>query len=273
MVMGQFRAAYNSRRQRDCPFDNVAAGEATVKVRANGLTRTIDSDVEIPSERKTAGFAKDIKVAGDVATLKNAPRENGAQTGENQPAPASSGGNYLLQSIAGLIFLVVVVAVVWVLLKSKGVTAENALKKMGVALPGEQGQENDAAAPQAPAVDPNVCEFCGQRKDANGNCGCTLAGGPSPFAGPSHASSAGDPADRDRRNLFGANLRDNRLFRNHRSRLQHNHLAGKRHHGIATSRDNHRHRRRVHHSRRRQLERHLRQRREDFRRAKAHTGR
>ncbi len=174
-------------------FDNVASGEATVKVRANGLKRTIDSDIEIPSERKSLGFARDIKVAGDVATSKVAPSENAEQKGETAPLSAASGGSYILQTIAGLIFLAVIVAVVWVILKSKGVTAENALKKMGVALPGEQSPETVPAAPRAPAVDPNICEFCGQRKDANGNCGCTLVGGPSPFVAPGPGASSGGP--------------------------------------------------------------------------------
>ena len=148
------------------------------------MKRTIDSDIEIPSERKSLGFARDIKVAGDVATTKVAPSESAARKGETASPSAGSAGSYIFQTIAGLIFLAVVVSVVWVILKSKGVTSENALKKIGVTLPSEQGGETIPAAPQAPAVDPNICEFCGLRKDANGNCGCTLAGGPSPFAAP-----------------------------------------------------------------------------------------
>ncbi|MCL5105696.1 MAG: hypothetical protein M1133_16510, partial [Armatimonadetes bacterium] len=50
-------------------FHNVATGEISVKVAAKGIKKTIDSTFDLPEERKTAGFEKDIKVSGDVDTL------------------------------------------------------------------------------------------------------------------------------------------------------------------------------------------------------------
>ncbi|MDO8595074.1 MAG: FHA domain-containing protein, partial [Sulfuricaulis sp.] len=37
-----------------------------------------------------------------------------------------------------------------------------------------------APAPAAPAADPDVCPFCGQRKDAQGQCACAISAQPAP---------------------------------------------------------------------------------------------
>jgi hypothetical protein len=50
-------------------FHDVASGEVTVKVDAEGLRKTIDSDIEIPEKRAIPDYEQDIKVSGDVNTL------------------------------------------------------------------------------------------------------------------------------------------------------------------------------------------------------------
>lgn len=175
-------------------FENVATGEMNVKVRAEGAVRTIDSDVELPAKRSRAAFEQDIRVAGDVDTLPVA-----AGKGESKVEPAvaekpgkgSGGKGAVLQFITGLVFLAVIIAVVAVVIRAKGITAKQALQRMGVELP-EDGQIAGApAAVPEPAVDPSVCAFCGQKKDPAGNCACTLGAAPSPFAAPAQGASGG----------------------------------------------------------------------------------
>ena len=162
-------------------FFDVAAGETSVRVDAENLRKTIDSDVEIPDSRKTPEYERDIKVAGDVNTVTPKAKPGAGVRGEKE----SSGGGALtaiLSTFAGLIILIVIIAVVIVVLKAKGVTAKSALQGLGAELPGDaaQQQAQNGSAPQGPAVDPNVCPFCGQRKDANGRCACSVVPGMAP---------------------------------------------------------------------------------------------
>ena len=165
-------------------FRNVAAGQTSVKVVAEGLTKTSDSDIDIPAERDSLAFGRDIKVLGDVNTLQiaSAPgTDDDARPKESsRKERRSSSGTNILSAIAGLIFVAVVIAVIYALLKSKGVTAKGALEKMGVALPETDSSVSPAPQNAAPAIDPNVCQFCGQQKDANGSCGCTVTPGAAP---------------------------------------------------------------------------------------------
>lgn len=166
-------------------FEDVATGEISVKVDAEGLKKTKDSDIELPEKRNTLGFEREIKVTGDVDTL---PVEaTAAKAHSAQPAAKTGAGSSILPSIVGVVFIAIIIAVFYSIFKSKGITAGDALKKMGVELPGEQAAGVPAPEPQA-AVDPNICQFCGQRKDANGNCACTIAPGASPFSGQSQSA-------------------------------------------------------------------------------------
>lgn len=191
------RALVTPADQGVASFSDVASGEINVKVQAKGLRKTIDSDIELPEKRSRPDFERDIKVAGDVDTVAGAARAEtsggeqpgGASAREPTPAPA---GSILLQLLAGLIFIAVVIAILVAVLRSKGVTAETALKKMGVQVPGAQAPDQVSGTGAAPAVDPNVCEFCGQRKDAAGRCACTVTPGESPSAAPA-PSAAGGP--------------------------------------------------------------------------------
>lgn len=172
-------------------FKDVATGQISVKVDAEGLKKTIDSDIELPEKRESPGFDMDIKVAGDVNTIavaadKSEPAGDKASARAEKKEKPSGGGSSILQALAGLIFLGVIAAVAFVVVKAKGLTAEGALRKMGVQLPQDQAAAQSAgAAPAEPAVDPSVCQFCGQKKDASGNCSCSVGVGASPFATPS----------------------------------------------------------------------------------------
>ena len=124
-------------------------------------------------------------------TLPAAARTGEPAEGERGAGPetpvAQGRSSWILQTVAGLIFMAVVVAIVYAVVKARGMTAESALRRMGVQLP--QDQEDARAVPETqpagPAVDPGMCEFCGQRKDAAGNCACTVT----PSAGPGPAAA------------------------------------------------------------------------------------
>ena len=182
------RAIVTPADQGVATFENVASGEVGVKVQAKGVKKTIDSDIEIPEQRKEAVFTHEIKVSGDVDTLPIEAKQDSAKKSDAEPK--KSGGGFLLQFISGLIFIGVIVAIVAAVIKSKGITAADTLKKLGVELPSDQNAAANASAQAvAPAVDPNKCPFCGQMKDASGNCACSVTPGASPFASPSQGST------------------------------------------------------------------------------------
>lgn len=169
-------------------FHDVASGEVSVSVEADKLRKTIDSDIEIPTKRAVPDYEREIKVAGDVHTLPVAP------TPKAEPKPASKAGatlSMLLQSLAGLIILALIVAIVVIVLKARGVTAKSALQGLGVELPTDASGHPVPGAPASPATDSNVCQFCGQTKDANGRCACTITPGMVPGATPASSISSG----------------------------------------------------------------------------------
>lgn len=161
-------------------FSNVATGETTVKVEAEGLTKTIDTDVEIePGPRP--GFERDIRVAGDVNTVAVK-----AETKDAAPKARQSSTGTVLAALAGFGVLVVIIVVVLVVLKAKGVSGKAALEGLGVQLPTDASGQPVPGVPAGEPVDPSLCQFCGQRKDANGHCACSVLPG---AAAPAAAAS------------------------------------------------------------------------------------
>jgi len=170
-------------------FEDVATGEINVKVTAEGLTKTIDSDINLPEERETPGFAADVKVAGDVRTLPK-PAEGTKESARKTAAEgAGAPSGLIFQTIAGIILIIVVIAVIYAILKSRGVSPSDALRQMGAQVPADQ--QAQAGTGVATSADTNVCPFCGQIKDASGNCACTVTPGVSPAGTPTADSGAG----------------------------------------------------------------------------------
>jgi hypothetical protein len=166
-------------------FENVATGEINAKVKAKGATKTLDADFEISEDRDQPGYERDIKVAGDVDTIAAAKTKTAARHAQ----PKTTTGAGLLQFLAGLIFLIILAAIIVMILRSRGVTAKGTLQNLGVSLPEDQAAVS--VPPSQPAVDPNMCPFCGQRKDAAGKCACSVAPGASPFAPPAPMGGGG----------------------------------------------------------------------------------
>jgi hypothetical protein len=129
----------------------------------------------------------------------NAPAAPAAPQAPVQPAPApaaqplpppASGGGWGGQFIAW-VFLLALLGGGYLYMRSRGITADMLLKKLGVqpdvaAGVGGAGPVGPGApaAPPPLVADPNQCPFCGQMKDPGGNCACTvLPGGASPAGG------------------------------------------------------------------------------------------
>lgn len=154
-------------------FNNVAAGEVNVKVNAENLERTINSNISLELDRPTPYFEKDIKVAGDVDTIEALAAAN--DNSKQAEAEKKSDGGGIFQMIAGFVFLALIIGVLYAILKAKGITAKKALNQMGVSLPDDAQNQSSQAQPE---VDPNTCQFCGQKRDSSGRCACTIGAVP-----------------------------------------------------------------------------------------------
>ena len=159
-------------------FRDVPSGAASVKVMyAEG--RTTLQDIEIPLERDEPVFVAEVPVAGEVATLKTPSPKPGAAGARGEPEaerkPAVSGLGAAIAALIGLMILAGVVALIYVMLKAKGITARGALETLGAELPGGAAQPSATPPAPKPLVDEGACPFCGQKKDpVTGACACTI---------------------------------------------------------------------------------------------------
>jgi len=119
------------------------------------------------------------------------------QVGTPMPAPSTGSP---VTTLVGFLLLAGAIYALYVVGKNRGWTMERALERLGVQ-PGPEpataagpASLRPATAP-APPVDPNVCAFCGERKDPlTGRCACSLdtpAGSTAPFAGAAPAAGTG----------------------------------------------------------------------------------
>jgi len=110
------------------------------------------------------------------------------------PAPtAQPSGGSGLGTLVGLILVFALLYWGYLQARNQGWTEDKVLARLGVqpVAPAPAGSIAGTPVPPSLPVDPNVCPFCGQRKDpATGTCACSLdtapvgvAPGGSPFAG------------------------------------------------------------------------------------------
>jgi len=159
-------------------FQDIAAGVVTVRVNCAG--RKSVNDLDIPLKRESAAFEADISIPGDVPTLKPTASSEGREAARpaSRPQPRGITATTLIQTIVGLVFLILVGYVILIVLKSRKLTIAEALKKVGVTLPGEAGTP-EAQPTLQPQTDPSICQFCGQKKDPiTGACACTVSTAP-----------------------------------------------------------------------------------------------
>lgn len=173
----EFTALVDPSSEGVAEFHDIAGGQESVTVAYSGGKMTID--LEIPLERDTPVFAHALAISSKVRTVKattvsiNQVPEEGTKDKAAARRKQSPAG--WVSTLAGVIFLGIIVFIGYVVLKSRGATVEDSLRKLGVQFPqDEQGAPATVPAPEQ-QVDPNACQFCGQRKDpATGACACTL---------------------------------------------------------------------------------------------------
>jgi len=167
-------------------FLDVTVGDATVKV-FYGDGKTASQDITIPEERDAPVYFTEVPVAGPADTVEEAAggAEQKAKAAKHE-ARRESGAEWtatLIGSLVGIIVLAVIVVVVILVLRSRGVTLDSSLRKLGVQLPEEVSPDAPTGEQPAVQLDPNICQFCGQRKDPQtGQCACSVA--PQPAAAP-----------------------------------------------------------------------------------------
>lgn len=181
-------------------FTDLPSGAAKLAVTATGgknTTKDVDLNltkgqqvqtIAVPLPEVTAvvepaagsapdGKSPETKPASDAGKSSSEGKTGGADTSAPPaaPAPAPSGGG--LGTFVGLILLAGIGYLVYLRGKNQGWTMDKALARLGVqpapAMPA--GSPTGVPAPPPPPADPNVCAFCGQRKDpVTGACACSL---------------------------------------------------------------------------------------------------
>lgn len=194
----EFTAFVDPSSEGVAEFHGIAAGAVSVVVSYEGDKKMTQDNIDIPLDRDTPVFTEELALSSKVHTIKvsgtaqadGSSKEAGKTSGKKEkPEAAVSWVQYIMSIF--LLFMIGVVA--FVVLKAKGATFGGTLQKMGVQLPNDDASNLNIPAPalNEPQVDPNVCQFCGQRKDANGNCACSISG---PLGGsPAPSGTAGIP--------------------------------------------------------------------------------
>lgn len=175
-------------------FDDVPAGKTKLTI-VYGDKLTESKDVEISLDHPGPFLTINAPVTNKVATLNTVPPISaGTSTPATQSTPAAGsgggqqaspppheGGGFagFLGTLIGIAAAGGVIYLFYRWSKSGGMAAT--LKKAGIEVtgtpPSDAGTPWNPNAPAAPVVsDPTMCQFCGQKRDAAGNCACTLSG-------------------------------------------------------------------------------------------------
>ncbi len=177
--------------QGTASFDDVPSGRAKLTV-VYGDKLTANQDVDITLDHPKEGLLITAPVSNKVPTLDvpaagtaapapaPGPAAPIAAPPVNQPAPQGGGFGSLIGSVLGICVAGGIIYLLYRWSQSGGMAAT--LQKVGIETSGpapaaDTGTPWNPNAPPPPVVsDPTVCPFCGQKKDAGGNCACTLSG-------------------------------------------------------------------------------------------------
>jgi hypothetical protein len=176
-------------------FEDVPMGRARVTVEyGEGFRQT--QDVEVVGGQAPGPLEINVAVANRVPTVEQtspstesgagevrSPREPAGAASSTPVAPKGGGGGLTgwLGTILGLAIGAGVIYLLYRWAMSGGMAAT--LKKAGIEVSGPVAEPASTtpwqpAAPQQPVVaDPSLCPFCGQKKDAAGNCACSTVPG------------------------------------------------------------------------------------------------
>jgi hypothetical protein len=195
-------------------FSAVQSGTAQLSVQPTGggsTTKEVEIRLNPGESAQTVAIAlpevttvveSAAPAAGSTATgepTANAPASGGASTPVPgaTPLPAPQSGSPITTLVSFLLLAGAIYAV-YIVGKNRGWTLDQALARLGVQPgpePATAGPSSFRPAPAPPPVDPNVCSYCGERKDpASGRCACSLdpsGTAPSPFVAAAPAAGSG----------------------------------------------------------------------------------
>ncbi len=157
-------------------FTDVPAGAASIKV-VYSDGKTALQDIEIPLERDSLVYTGEVPVAGDVPIIKSAAKKEVSPSDATPPRKRVSAFETIISLLIGLVILGLVVSAIIFLLKTKGITAKDALAKIGAELPSGETNQTLIKQERKPSVQvpPGACPFCSQQKDpSTGACACSM---------------------------------------------------------------------------------------------------
>jgi hypothetical protein len=197
-------------RQGVAVFNDVAAGKGKLTI-VYGDNFTQTQDIVVTTDHPGTSLDINAPVSNKVPTLDAgaaagastaAPVQTAPPTGitPTPPSPAPDSGGGFGGFIGNILALAVVgggIYLFWKWFQSGGFAAT--MKKVGIEVsgptpPSDAGTPWQPNAPAPPVVaDPTVCPFCGQKKDAGGNCACSLTPGAIPGASVTPGAAPGSP--------------------------------------------------------------------------------
>lgn len=156
-------------------FTDVAAGTASVTV-VYGDNMKATQDVDMAVEREIPVLRLEIPIAGAIETLAQSESSDTSDGSDKDgPGPQPKSVDYL----SGLIGAVLLIGIIYAgirMMGNRGAGAKSLLKKLGVEVQEDQPVIQPATTQPAQQVDPTICPFCGQKKDASGACSCSVIG-------------------------------------------------------------------------------------------------
>ncbi len=203
-------------------FNDVPTGKAKLTIKYGDNLSEV-SDIQISGEHPPGALVIQAPVKSQAPTLAatTAPAVPGAsggtppgtapetpQTGPAAPtgggpgipvAPQPAAGSGLINLVSTLLGVAFIVGIGYLIYRwhqSGGLAAT--LKKAGIETAGPVAPADDGSpvpwkkdsTPTVVVTDPTMCQFCGQKKDAAGNCACTISPGmAAPAAAPVGAPS------------------------------------------------------------------------------------
>ena len=185
----------DSASQGTAVFLDVPAGDAILKIVYGDTkveTKTIEVSgdhpagvVYIPAVLSNAVPTLDAPLPGPASPAKaeGEPSAPAAPPGIQPAVPVQESGGGLAGILGTILGLGVAGGAIYLLYRwaqsgGMAATLKNAGIEVSAPTPGSDAGTpwNPNAAPPPVVSDPSICQFCGQKKDASGNCACTLAG-------------------------------------------------------------------------------------------------
>lgn len=157
-------------------FSDVPAGSAKVTVEY-GEGKSTSNDVDISADRKTPVLKLKVPVVGEIETIQPAastPSKHGDSKENSEPK-----GYSFSTAMIGMFLFFAVLSAIYMIVRTRGAKVREALLQMGIDIP-EDAIDGGTTPSAVASSDPNVCSFCGGKKDpVTGACACSIGAGSS----------------------------------------------------------------------------------------------